>query len=253
MAAYTGPCNITVANTVIDSKVIRCSDIAVNASGLVIKNSYIYSYVHGAGPSFRIEDSIVNGVTSAGFACINCGVDSENYTILRTEIINTNRGAYCQNNCLIQDTYVHGTTLQPIASNLAHASGIREEQGTTLRHNTIWCDFFGPFPNGEIGCSADITGYPDFAPIKNNTVDRNLLMANNIGAGFCAYGGATNGKPFSNDPTNATNIKYTNNVFQRGANGQCGAYGPVTDFATNRAGNVWSGNVFDNGAVVQPG
>ena len=70
------------------------------------------------------------------------------------------------------------------------------------------------------------------------------------GSAYCAYGGATPDKPYSGDPTNATNQKFTNNVFQRGANGKCGTYGPVTSFNKNGAGNVWSSNVWDNGAAV---
>ena len=77
---------------------------------------------------------------------------------------------------------------------MAHASSVREEQGLTLRHNSLHCSYTGPFVNGEIGCSADLTGYPDFAPIKNNTVDANLFMAS-PGSGFCSYGGATAGSP----------------------------------------------------------
>ena len=126
------------------------------------------------------------------------------------------------------------------------------EQNVTLTHNTLACDYapVGAFPNSEIGCSADITGYPDFAPIKNNTIQNNLLVANNKGVGYCAYGGGTGGKPFSNDPTNATNIVFRDNVFQKGANRKCGAYGPVTDFKSGRTGNVWSGNVWDDGTPV---
>ncbi len=178
-------------------------------------------------------------------------MNGSNFTILRTEIININRAAYCDSNCLIQDSYFHGTNLWPDVSNLVHASSVRMEQGLTLRHNSIHCSFTGPFINGEIGCSADLTGYPDFAPIKNNTVDGNLFVAS-PGSGYCAYGGATAGKPYSGDPTNATNQKFTNNVFQRGGNGKCGTYGPVTSFNTSRPGNVWSGNVWDDGTAVAP-
>lgn len=61
---------------------------------------------------------------------------------------------------------MHGTNLWPDQTNLAHASGVRSEQYLTLRHNALGCDYNGPFPNDELGCSADLTGYPDFAPIK---------------------------------------------------------------------------------------
>jgi hypothetical protein len=240
----------------------------------VLKNSYLNGGIvqSGANPSFTVQDSFIDsgvmypaassGAPAGKYACgdtgnatSDCGVTGSNFTILRTEIVNSNRAAYCESPgpCLIQDSYFHGTNLWPDASNLAHASSTRVEQNTTLRHNTLSCDYTGPFPNGDIGCSADITGYPDFAPIKNNTIDRNLLMANNVGIGFCAYGGGTQNKPYSGDPTNATNIVFTNNVFQRGANGKCGAYGPVVDFVSGRTGNVWTNNAWDNGSVVNPG
>ena len=256
MTAYTGPCTITVANTVIDSKVIRC-DIQVRAAGLVIRNSYIYGAVIGpdstSGPAFRIEDSLIDGAMANGFACINCGVGGSNWTVLRTEIINTNRGAYCQATCTLQDSYIHGTNLDPSPSNLAHASAVRVEQYTRVIHNTLSCDYTGPFNNDEIGCSADMSGYADFAAIHNNTINGNLFMSNTIGSGFCAYGGNTAGKPSSDDPSNGTYIVFSNNVFQKGSNGRCGAYGPITDFDTAGTGNAWFNNLWYDGAAVAPG
>ena len=150
-----------------------------------------------------------------------------------------------------QGLVVHGTNLEPVASNRAHASAVRVEQYTHLDHNTLSCDFKGPYPNDELGCSADITGYPDFAPIHHNAIENNLLVEN-TGNGFCAYGGDAHGKPYSNDPANATYIVFRNNVFQRGANGKCGAYGPITDFRASNTGNEWVNNTSDNGRLVNP-
>jgi hypothetical protein len=269
MAAYTGSCTITAANTVIDSKVVNCRTINVRASGFVLTNSYLNGGIiqSADSASFTVQDSFIdsgvqypacsNGSCPAGeYACgstsnqtTDCGVTGSNFTILSTEIVNSNRAAYCESSCLIQNSYFHGTNLWPDASNLAHASSVREEQNLTLRHNSLHCSYTGPFVNGDIGCSADLTGYPDFAPIKNNTVDRNLFVAN-TGNAFCAYGGDTGGKPFSGDPTNATYQSFTNNVFQRGANKKCGSYGPVTNFDSSGVGNVWSGNVWDDGTPV---
>jgi hypothetical protein len=271
MATYTGSCTINTANVVIASKVVNCRtlNVASGGGGLVLKNSYLNGSIvqSGGAAAYTVQDSFIdsgiqfpacsNGSCPAGkYACgdtqnttADCGVNGSNFTILRTEIINTNRAAYCDSNCLIQDSYFHGTNLWPDVSNLVHASSVRMEQGLTLRHNSIHCSYTGPFINGDIGCSADLTGYPDFAPIKNNSVDGNLFVAS-PGSGFCAYGGASPGKPYSGDPTNATNQKFTNNVFQRGANGKCGTYGPVTSFKSNGAGNVWSGNVWDDGTAV---
>jgi hypothetical protein len=273
MPIYTGTCTISVANTVIDSKVVNCRSIDVRASGFVLKNSYLNGGIvqSNGSPSFTVQDSFIdsgvqypacsNGSCPAGkYACgdtgnatTDCGVTGANFTILRTEIVNSNRAAYCESPgpCVIQDSYFHGTNLWPDASNLAHASSVREEQNLTLRHNSLHCSYTGPFVNGEIGCSADLTGYADFAPIRNNTVDSNLFVAS-PGSAFCAYGGATSGKPFSGDPTNGTNQKFTNNVFQRGSNRKCSSYGPVTNFDRSRTGNVWTGNIWDDGTAVAP-
>ena len=198
MPTYTGSCTISTANTVIDSKVVNCRTIVVAASGFVLKNSYLNGGIvqSGGNPSFTMQDSFIDsgvmypaassGAPAGKYACgdtgnatSDCGVTGSNFTILRTEIINSNRAAYCEapGPCLIQDSYFHGTNLWPDASNLAHASSVREEQRLTFRHNRSACSYTGPFVNGEIGCSADLTGYPDFAPIKNNTVDRNLFVA----------------------------------------------------------------------------
>jgi hypothetical protein len=273
LTAYTGSCTISAANTVIDSKTVNCSPLEVGsgASGLVIKNSQVNGGViqESGSASFTIQDSTIDNAVdypactapsscaAGSYACgdpdnatTQCGVGYRNFTILRTEILNTNRAAYCQSSCLIEDSYFHGTNLWPDHTNQAHASSIRVEQNTTLVHNSLACDYRGPFTNDEIGCSADISGYPDFAPINHNTITDNLFGSNNEGAGFCVYGGGTANKPYSGDPTNATYVVFQDNVFQRGANGKCGSFGPVTDFESGRTGNVWSGNVSDNGKTV---
>jgi hypothetical protein len=272
MPTYTGSCTITAVNVTIDSKVVNCRTIVIASTGggFTLRNSYLNGGIIQSGSTaaaFTVQDSLVdsavqypacgNGSCPAGlYACgdpnnqtTDCGVTGANFTILRTEIIHSNRAAYCFTSCLVQDNYFHGTNLWPDVTNRAHASSMREEQSLTLRHNSLHCSYTGPFVNSDIGCSADLTGYPDFVAIKNNTVDRNLFVAN-TGNAFCAYGGGTAGKPHSNDATNATNQKFTGNVFQRGSNSKCGAFGPVTDFITTRSGNVWSGNVWDNGGTV---
>jgi hypothetical protein len=271
MATYSGSCTISTPNVVIDSKVVNCRTLNITSggSGFVLRNSYLNGSIvqSGGAAPYTVQDSFIDsgvqfpacsdGSCPAGkYACgdlgnttSDCGVNGSNFTILRTEIINTNRAAYCERNCLIQDSYFHGTNLWPDPSNGAHASSVRMEQGLTLRHSSIHCSFTGPFTNGDIGCSADLTGYPDFTAIKNNTIDANLFVASPR-SGFCAYGGATPDKPYSGDPTNATNQKFTNNVFQRGANRKCGSYGPVTNFDKSRSGNAWSGNIWDDGTAV---
>ncbi len=276
MTAYTGSCTINTANVTIDSKIVNCSPLFLDsgATNLMIKNSYLKGGViqlDGTFAAFTIQDSQIDNNVSrpactsgttcpAGkYACgdLNngttlCGIGYQNFTVLRTEVMHSNRGAYCEKNCTIQDSYFHGTNLWPDGSDNVHASGVRNEQYLTLRHNALACDYPGPFTNGDIGCSADMSGYPDFAPIMHDTIDSNLFMANATGFYFCAYGGGTAGKPSSGDPNNATYIVFTNNVFQRGTTGVCGTDGgaPITDYKAGRTGNVWSGNKYDNGVAV---
>jgi hypothetical protein len=203
------------------------------------------SGLEGSGASFRVEDSwLDNGV------CEGCSVEGWNFTILRTEITGSNRGAYCMRTCTVQDTWIHATGLDPNSE--WHASAMRAEQYATIIHNVLACDYTGPFNNNEIGCSADMSGYPDFAPIMHNTIDGNLFGANPIGLGFCAYGGGTGSKPYSNNAQNATYIVFKNNVFQRGSNGKCGTWGAITDFIVGRTGNQWTNNKWSDGATVDP-
>lgn len=240
LTAYTGPCNITVANTVIDRKTITCA-LSIRAQGVVITRSVTGEIDITSAGSLRMEDSEIRGGR-----CSDCTLNGPNFTLLRVEITGGNRGAYCEHHCTITDSWVHAQNLVTGA----HAGGVRQEQYTTVIHNTIACDWRGSTAN-DTGCSADVTGYPDFVPVHHNTFEHNLFMANTY-LGFCVYGGWNPGKPFNNDPLNATYIVFRNNVFQRGTNGKCGAYGPVTSFITTRTGNVWSGNVWDNGGTVPP-
>lgn len=245
LTAYTGPCRITAANTVIDAKEVKC-DLKIAAKNVKITRSRIRGEINGSGSSvsFRVEDSeVINGKRQA-CQCIG----SDNFVVVRTEIKGGNRGVYCRRNCTVEDSWIHGTDLLA----LQHASSVRVEQHSTVRHNTLACDWTA-ITDSEIGCSADLTGYPDFAPIHHNTITGNLFVANPAGLGFCAYGGATGGKPYSGDATNATYIVFTDNVFQRGSSRKCGTYGPVTGFSSGRTGNVWSGNKWDSGETVNPG
>jgi hypothetical protein len=98
----------------------------------------------------------------------------------------------------------------------------------------------------------DLTGYGDFGPVQNNTIDRNLFGATT--GGYCTYGGSTPGKPYS-DATHR--IVFTDNVWQRGTKQSdhgtyvCGYYGSNTSFDPDLPGNVWTYNTFDDGAEVE--
>lgn len=276
LRVYTGPCTILVANTSLDSYDFRncLNGLSIVANNVTISRSHIYDSVHGQeqnGFAFTITDSLIDGAQTSGpaigKACVNCGVDGWNWTVLRTEIVHTNRGAYCMNHCTLQDSWIHDTNLdtspcpQAPYNTCPHASAVRAEQFATIAHNSLWCDYgqrSGDTFNQDLGCSADMSGYADFVPIHDNLIQGNLFMANAIGLGFCAYGGGTT-KPHTNDPPGPVRIRFVDNVFQRGtgvgAQGGlkvCGTWGPITDFLPGST-NVWSGNVWDTGGSVPPG
>lgn len=245
LTGYTGPCTITTPGAVIDAKTVNC-DLSIRADDVVIKRSRINGEINGGegtGSSFTVQDSEVVNKARQSCQCIG----SDNFTVLRTEIRGGNRGIYCRLHCVVADSWIHGSDLLLTQ----HASALRVEQYATVRHNTLACTWTGTLAN-DTGCSADMTGYPDFAPITHNTITGNYFAANPSGAGFCAYGGATSGKPFSSSPTNATYIVFADNVWERGSNGKCGTYGPITSFDKTRTGNAWTNNKWDDGALIAP-
>lgn len=241
LTSYTGPCTITVANTTIDAKTINC-DLQVQAAGVKVTRSKILGSIwideNATGYSFTISDSEIDAGNR-----YNTGVGSRDYTATRVHVYGGNRSMYCYNSCTITDSYVHGQFTD--LTGTAHESGIRMGQNTVLRHNTIACDAPDVPPDG--GCSAGLTGYGDFTPVTNNTIENNLFKAST--GGFCAYGGSSQGKPYSSQ---TRDIVFRNNVFERGPGGKCAYYGPITSFDTTEPGNVWSGNVWSDGGAIPP-
>lgn len=244
LAAYTGPCTITVANTVIDAKTINC-DLAIHAPSVVIQRSRINGQVgvdSGSGDAGTSSVTVIDSeITCApGDTCVG----ESRFTLLRVNVHGGNRMAHCYSHCVVQDSWLHGVRL---SGNQDHASALRAGQFTTIVHNTLSCDVQNTAQGG--GCSADLTMYPDFEPIHDVLVKGNLFTPAG-GAYFCAYGGWEPSKPYNSDPTNATNIKYQGNTWSRGSSRRCGGPTdggpPLTSFQPGRtgnefdAGNVWS-------------
>ena len=249
LSPYTGSCVITTNNIVIDGKTMNC-DVVIRAKGVLIMRSKINGQIGTSEEtpySYTLQDSEVDAGTVAGAA-----VGSVNMKIVRVDIQGGATSVYCFSNCLIQDSWLHGQKLPAgadwhLGAFLANDDGV-DPDGTTnarLIHNTIHCD---AVPNSnDGGCSGNINLYGDFGPISHVTIDHNLFGAN-TGISYCVYGGQSTSKPFPN----ADNIVIINNVFQRGTNRKCGAYGPVSSFSTSRPGNRWENNIWDDGAHVGP-
>ena len=238
LTPYSGPTTITTAGAVIDAKQIS-GGLEIRAADVTVSRSSISGTVTVAdGGSLTISDTYIDAGDRQG-----TGLEYQNYTAVRVHVVGGNRSMYCADNCTIRDSYVHAQMTDE--TGVIHESGIRMEQNTTLIHNTIGCD--APNVPPDAGCSAGLTGYGDFAPVRDNLIQNNLFLAST--GGTCAYGGSSAGKPYSRQ---AANIRFIDNVFSRGRNRKCGYYAPIMDFDKNAPGNVWSGNVWDNGGTVRP-
>lgn len=239
---WDGDCTITDAGTVIDSALIEC-DLRIRARDVVITNSRILGTVilrdTEEDHSFTITDSEL--VAGARMGTV---LGNGHFTAERLEITGGGRSVFCSVDCTIEHSWVHGQA-GDTEEEKAHLSGIRMGQDTTIRFNTIVCE--GERIPPASGCSAALTGYGDFRPVQNNLIEGNLFKSGT--ASFCAFGGSTRDKPFSDD---VRDIRFINNVFQRDENGSCGIHAPIEAFDEGAPGNVWEGNVWDDGEPLPP-
>ena len=230
--------NVSQSNVTIDAKKIT-GNLTVSGTGVTISRSSITGTIGVAsGGSLNLTDSFIDAGDQP-----NTGLGEGNFSALRVHIIGGNRSINCDSNCTVRDSYVHGQYSDE--TGVAHESGIRMGSGATIVHNTIACD--APTIGGA-GCSAGLTGYGDFGPVTNNLIQNNWFKETRSG-GTCAYGGSSGGKPYSDD---AHDVRFIDNVFERGESGNCGIWFAITDFDVNAPGNVFTGNVWDDGGVVKP-
>jgi hypothetical protein len=173
------------------------------------------------------------------------GIWGYNLTARRVDVTGGQHSFQCNNNCEVTDSWLHDQYNPDGGSFHNNAFISNGGRNMVIRHNTLHCTSI--LNSNDGGCSGDLSLFGDFDPIDNVTIDNNYLRANNSSISYCLYGGASDSKPYQ-----ATNVKVTNNVFERGANRKCGVYGPVTSFDRNAAGNQWSGNVWDSGEAVNP-
>lgn len=244
LTAYNGPCTITAANTVIEGKIVNCS-LRIRAANVKIRNSLVNGSIDNDSAdnpqwNFVVENSDI-------IAPVNTTAIGESFfRVTGSDIRGGNRGVNCYLNCWIEGNYIHGNRI----SGDAHASGVRAGMETTVWGNTITCDVANNASQG--GCSADLTMYPDFSPVRDNLITKNRFLPTK--GYFCAYGGWEPSKTqWNNHPQNATNIRYIDNQFDRGPSGRCGAPAGgwvITSVNPNRPGWFWSANHWDNGVSV---
>ena len=241
---YSGPTTILTDNVSIEGQTVKGS-LEIGGANVTVRNSRILGTISTLDEQFPKASLTLDSVTIDSHGAEGKSVEGKNITVKNSEITGSASGGVCSD-CTIESSWFHDEWIPP--TSLDHMSAYRMDRHTVLRHNTFSCDFDPTGMDPEAGCSAGLTGYPDFNAVEFNTVDRNLFVANAKSA-FCAFGGSSTGKPFSGS---TNHITFTDNVFQKGANGTCGSYGPITDFDRNAPGNVWSGNRWDDGTSLDP-
>jgi hypothetical protein len=244
---YAGPCTLieTVVLSGVDATGV-CPAIVVQAPGVRIEDSRVprvESTATQVDPTFSVE--VVDSDVVAG-AWIGGAVWGSNLTVRRVEVTGGQHSVHCGTGCVVEDSWLHDQHNPD--GEAAHNNAFITNGGTDMvvRHNTLHCT---PGLNATGGgCTADLSLFGDFEPVRDVLVEDNLFKANDESISYCAYGGDAPGKPFPE----ATGIVFRGNVFERGANGKCGVYGPVTSFAPGSAGNAWDDNTWDDGTPLTP-
>ncbi|KQV78006.1 hypothetical protein ASC64_04175 [Nocardioides sp. Root122] len=244
---YAGPCTLveTVTLSGVDATGV-CPAIVVQAPGVRIEDSRVprvESTATQVDPTFSVE--VVDSDVVAG-EWIGGAVWGTNITVRRTDVTGGQHSVHCGSDCVVEDSWLHDQ-FNP-EGEAAHNNAFITNGGTDMvvRHNTLHCTSTLNATGG--GCTADLSLFGDFEPVRDVLVENNLLKANGESISFCAYGGDAPGKPFPE----ATGIVFRGNVFERGTNDMCGVYGPVTSFNATSAGNAWQDNTWDDGSPLTP-
>ncbi|MBK6849443.1 MAG: hypothetical protein IPG96_18600 [Proteobacteria bacterium] len=142
LTPYTGPKVITIATTVIDSKVIT-GGLEIRAANVLVKNCKISGVGSGedviaiatesTGASVTIQDSEIDAGSGP-----YTGIGDINWTALRVNIYNGHRGVHCYDNCTLQDSYLHDQWAA--TDGTTHESAARMGQRSRFIHNTLWCN-----------------------------------------------------------------------------------------------------------------
>lgn len=244
---YRGPCEIRSPRTLsgVDATA-KCDALLIRSKAVVIENSRVPRVDATEGeenPSYSVR--ITRSDVRAG-RWSDGALWGYNITAIRVDVTGGQHSFHCNDNCVLKHSWLHGQW-NPDGESF-HNNAFITNGGTNMlvRHNTLACTAILNETDG--GCTADVSLFGDFDPVSRVTIDRNLLRANDSSISYCAYGGHEPSKEY---PI-ATQIVFTDNVFERGDNNKCGVYGPVSSFQRSAEGNVWKGNVWDEGGRVRP-
>ncbi|GAA4710708.1 hypothetical protein [Nocardioides conyzicola] len=244
LRAYTGSCTITRPTTIIGVDATRrCDAILVRAPGVEIRRSLLprVDATDGGDSAVTLIRSTVDGGRWSDGA-----IWGYNITARRVEVTGAQHSFHCAGNCRVIRSWLHAQ-YNP-AGESYHNNAFISNGGSrmVLRHNRLACT---PQVNStDGGCTADLSLFGDFDPIRHVRVIHNLFVANSTGISYCMHAGYNPDKPHGDDPSY---VVVKDNVFQRGTNRKCGVWGPVTSFRRSGVGNEWTGNRWEDGRVVR--
>jgi hypothetical protein len=231
-------------------------------NGMVIQNLDVTGQIHVTASNVTIRNVRVNCTNGAAAGAIHQARESQNLTIEHVTIIGS-KTTQCQYGVLssgkgtivrasnisvvtdaispygdtvVEDNYVHDLTFFPgdhVAA-FGYDGGNGGVGPITIRHNT----FDDPNNDGN----NLIALYSQNGPVVNTTIDNNWLA----GSGHIMWAG---GYPAdcSSSP-GVHDVQITNNRFSTRYFPNGGSFGAVVGWCPHATGNVWSGNVWVDGA-----
>jgi hypothetical protein len=218
-----------------DLDVHGCITVLDGADGVVISDSRVT--VSGDTWGIGVQDAqdvvIEDTTVSGGGALLEVGIKdvtgSSSFTVLRCDISDWTTGVQSSRG-VVQDSYIH----DPLDDgNDRHLNGFTDNGGRTdgtlvIRHNTIL--------NSHDQTDA-VSFFEDFGSVRNVTVEDNLLA----GGSYALYAGHNDGGL----PT--SHVVVTDNHFSTRYFPKGGVFGPACCFESDQPGNVWTGNVWQDG------
>lgn len=237
---YVTQAGAVIQNLDIDGRQLKIMADNVTVRRCRIRNGGYYCVFIGDLPTtysgLVMEDCELDGTSdTTNFTIAING--SENARFTRCNIHSmASSGPRLSTGTIIEDSWIH---------DFAHGSGGHEAgvssngsdtAGIILRRNNISIN--------SAGASSAIAIYRDFGDPHDITVYNNLVNGGNYGimTGIRDSGGTY-------PPVN--NIRFYNNVFGREFHPECGAIASHAQYSdTNGIGNVWSGNVWGDGAAA---
>jgi hypothetical protein len=219
----SGELDVTTAGTTVQDLSIN-GVLRIQANNVVVKNvsvgvsgGYFAIEIDSGVSGTVIEDSTAYGTNGTDngvqYAVQDVGTGTQ---MLRLNLYNCWE---CVNSSgVLQDSYIH---------NLASHSSAQDVSGSggpiTIRHNTML---------NQQDQEAVV-----FCSYTNCTVDDNLIA----GGAYAIYGGQDSSHPGSGAYVSITNNRFSTLYFS-----SCGQLGPDIHYDGSLAGDVWSGNIWDN-------